>query len=492
VPVSSRYRPDPRFLELGEGFADVVAPARFPRHELRFRNQRWAERAGLGSLDEAEWERKFARFEALPENLPAPLALRYHGHQFRTYNPDLGDGRGFLFAQLRDDRGRLLDLATKGSGQTPWSRSGDGRLTLKGGVREVLATEMLEALGVYTSKSFSLYETGESLQRNDEPSPTRSSVLVRLGHSHIRFGSFQRHLVLRDHDRIARLLDHCVEHYASEIARGAADTPTAFLALVAERSLQLAATWLAAGFVHGVLNTDNMNVTGESFDYGPWRFLPTYDLDFTAAYFDQTGLYSFGRQPDAVLWNLTRLAEALSPLTPVEGLVGVLRDFGPRFIRAYAERVLARLGLVPLGDDRDADFLSLFRAFATESGIGHDQLFFDWYAGSASTARAASSPAAVKYTGPTWLALRRALDGYAPADPARLEDPYFARERPCTMLIDEVEALWDPIAERDDWGPFAQKIADVRAMGAALALTPPVARLDRSPEDASGVEAPGA
>jgi uncharacterized protein YdiU (UPF0061 family) len=129
-------------------------------------------------LSDAEWEAHFARFEPLPDNMPEPLAMRYHGHQFRTYNPDIGDGRGFLFAQVRDDKSRLLDLATKGSGQTPYSRFGDGRLTLKGGVREVLAAEMLEALGVNTSKAFSLYETGEALTRGDEPSPTRSSVLV--------------------------------------------------------------------------------------------------------------------------------------------------------------------------------------------------------------------------------------------------------------------------------------------------------------------------
>ena len=124
--------------------------------------------------------------------MPEPLALRYHGHQFRVYNPEIGDGRGFLYAQLRDGLDRLLDLATKGSGTTPYSRRGDGRLTLKGGVREILATEMLEALGVNTSKSFSLIETGEELMRGDEPSPTRSAVLVRLSHSHIRIGTFQR------------------------------------------------------------------------------------------------------------------------------------------------------------------------------------------------------------------------------------------------------------------------------------------------------------
>jgi uncharacterized protein YdiU (UPF0061 family) len=139
----------------------------------------------------------------LADNLPQPLALRYHGHQFGVYNPELGDGRGFLFAQLRDGNGRLLDLGTKGSGQTPWSRQGDGRLTLKGAVREILATEMLEALGANTSKTFSVVETGESLWRGDEPSPTRSAVMVRLSHGHIRIGTFQRLLVLEDAQSMA-------------------------------------------------------------------------------------------------------------------------------------------------------------------------------------------------------------------------------------------------------------------------------------------------
>src|SRR5205823_4179497 len=162
------YRPDPKILQLGTEFYDPVDPARFPNAIPRFLNRRWAERVGLGELDDAAWEANFCRFEPLPGNLQQPLALRYHGHQFRVYNPEIGDGRGFLFAQLRDDRDRLLDLGTKGSGQTPYSRHADGRLTLKGGVREVLATEMLEGLGVNTSKSFALFETGEELERGDE------------------------------------------------------------------------------------------------------------------------------------------------------------------------------------------------------------------------------------------------------------------------------------------------------------------------------------
>ena len=309
VPLDDTYRPAPIYPSLGEGFADVVEPARFPRHTLRFRNQRWAERVGLGSLEAAEWERAFASFEPLRDNLPAPLALRYHGHQFDVYNPQLGDGRGFLFAQLRDDRERVIDLGTKGSGRTPWSRGGDGRLTLKGGVREVLASEMLEALGVDTSKSLSLFETGESLIRGDEPSPTRSSVLVRASHSHIRFGTFQRLLAHDDTARIRTLLDYTLANYFPGVTG-----PIGFLREVCARAASLVASWMVAGFVHGVLNSDNMNVTGESFDYGPYRFLPHYDPTFVAAYFDHSGLYAYGRQPDAVFRNLYRLARCLEPL----------------------------------------------------------------------------------------------------------------------------------------------------------------------------------
>lgn len=207
MPVSPAYRPEPRFFDLGADYADAVQAADFPKTILRFRNDRAAAEVGLEGLSEAEWIAAFGRFEPLPGQ-PGPIAMRYHGHQFRHYNPDLGDGRGFLAAQMRDALGRLMDLGTKGSGQTPWSRGGDGRLTLKGGVREVLAATMLEAQGVPTSRAFSLIETGEALERGDEPSPTRSAVLVRLSHSHVRFGTFQRAAYLGRKDQIEALIEH--------------------------------------------------------------------------------------------------------------------------------------------------------------------------------------------------------------------------------------------------------------------------------------------
>jgi uncharacterized protein YdiU (UPF0061 family) len=459
MPVSSDYRPDARFMQLGPEFSDPVAAADFPQTILRHRNQRAAETVGLGALTDDEWIRHFGRFEPLPAGQPGPLAMRYHGHQFRTYNPDLGDGRGFLLAQLRETPGaRLLDLATKGSGQTPWSRRGDGRLTLKGGVREVLAATMLEALGVPTSRCFSLIETGENLERNDEPSPTRSAVMVRLSHSHMRFGTFQRQAYLERGDNVSRLVDHCIDAYYPELA-DAADRPAALLAAVVARTARLVARWMAAGFVHGVLNTDNMVVTGESFDYGPWRFLPRNDPNFTAAYFDETGLYSFGRQPEAAFWNLQQLAGCLSLVTESDALVAALNGFTPAYREAMRAAMLARLGLRSRGPDADLELVNAaFRALA-EGGerLRWEPFFFDWFCGG--EGRALAGPRADLYGGEAFFAFRAALADAEADRPERLDHPMFAAAEPEEMLVDEVETLWAAIADRDDWGPFEAKLA---------------------------------
>jgi uncharacterized protein YdiU (UPF0061 family) len=422
---------------------------------------------GLGDLDAGEWESYFARFDPLPGNLAKPLALRYHGHQFDVYNPDLGDGRGFLYAQMLGDDGRLLDLGTKGSGTTPWSRGGDGRLTLKGGVREVLATEMLEALGVNTSKSFSLFETGEPLMRGDEPSPTRSSVLVRLSHSHLRFGSFQRLAYQGDTPRTGRLLAYAIAEYFSELGRlGDAERVPAFLAEVTRRSAVLAASWMVAGFVHGVLNSDNMTITGESFDYGPYRFLPTYDPEFVAAYFDHQGLYAYGRQPIAVMRNLVRLAGALRRLathvdlaTSLEAFEGILHDETTR-------RVLLRLGLQPRPDiGADSELVAAVYEFLAGSEIGYDRFFFDLYGGLRRESRARTGPAGLHYAGPLWDPLRALMALYKPSH--EVTPAYFEGAAPCTLLIEEIEDIWSAIAAEDDWRPFYEKVERIREMGSA-------------------------
>ncbi len=469
MPVAASYRPDPRYPPI-DGLADVVEPARFPEHLLRFRNDRWAAKVGLGTLSDEEWIDHFGRFEPLPENLERPLAQRYHGHQFRSYNPNIGDGRGFTFAQLRAADGRLLELGTKGSGQTPYSRTADGRLTLKGGFREILATEMLEALGVPTSKTFSLIETGEALERHDEPSPTRAGVMVRLSHSHIRFGSFQRHAYEQQVGRLRALLEHVCEVYYPDETAGAKDLPLALLEVVIERYAELAARWMAAGFVHGVLNTDNMNITGESFDYGPWRFLPRLELGFTAAYFDEGGLYAYGRQPEAVAWNLSRLAEALAPLSPNADWKGALEGYGPALSRSMALAFLRRLGLRSRDPDTDDATLGVVLAFLKDRPLGFQPFFFDWWGGEASAERALASPRARHYRDDAFTAVRDALAMHAPVDAARLSHRYFARQSPPDMRIEEVEELWRRAEAHDDWRPLEHKVRDLRTMGDVLAI----------------------
>jgi serine/tyrosine/threonine adenylyltransferase len=454
------YAPDPKILAL-DGMWDIVAPARFPKTTLRFRNDSAAREVGLENLSEEDWRKAFALFEPLDRNLREPLALRYHGHQFGVYNPQLGDGRGFLFAQLRDDRGdgRLMDLATKGSGTTPWSRGGDGRLTLKGGIREVLAAEMLESLGVPTSRAFSLFETGEKLMRGDEPSPTRSSVLVRLGHSHIRFGTFQRLARLKEEALMKKLVDFCVEAYYPELASTEGDARVlGLLDRAAESSAMLAARWMAAGFVHGVLNTDNMTITGESFDYGPWRFIPDFDPDFVAAYFDGTGLYAFGRQPAAVEWNVARLADALRLIAPSAPLGSVVATFADRYERALAKATLDRLGVVSRGEvdvDMDDALAKAVWAFLDSTGCPFERFFFDHFGGRSPKKKTDD------YDGPRYEGVKTLLEAYEPTEAGKT----FDREGPCTMLIDELEAIWDRIAYADDFSAFESKIIDIRDMG---------------------------
>lgn len=453
--------------ELGADFFDPVDAAAFPQKILRYRNQLWATKTGLGDLTDTEWVGHFGDFEPLKGSFEQPLALRYHGHQFRTYNPQLGDGRGFLFAQLYDDTGRLLDLGTKGSGQTPWSRQGDGRLTLKGGVREVIAAQMLAALGVDTSKPFSLIETGESLYRGDEPSPTRSAVLVRLNHSHIRIGTFQRLASAKDVAGLKLLVAHCIKYYYPELVDVAGNGAVALLRAVCEKVAITGARWLAAGFVHGVLNTDNINVTGESFDYGPWRFLPFYDPGFTAAYFDETGLYAFGRQPDALAWNLTQLATCLLPLADKEALEGALNSYWQVFRDALAVAYLDRLGLQSAGVEKDIALLDGLMRFLGQSQAPYEQVLFDWRGGMLSAERAAVSPIAAHYAAESFDAVRVALADFVPVENVNLAHPYFARKLPRTMLVDELEAIWSPIAENDDWRGFTEVLVDIAEMGDA-------------------------
>jgi uncharacterized protein YdiU (UPF0061 family) len=455
------YQAAPIHLKLDQRFYRPVKAAQFPEHVLRYRNDKAAADVGLNSLDDAAWISHFGHFDPLPGNIQTPLALCYHGHQFGQYNPEIGDGRGFLFAQMQSADGRVLDLGTKGSGRTPFSRTADGRLTLKGAVREVLATEMLTALGVDTSKSFSVIETGEALERHDEPSPTRSAVLVRLSHGNIRIGSFQRLSYADDSEGMEMLLRHTARHYFADQLDAEADLAAlapAFLGVVGDKIARTTGCWLAAGFVHGVLNTDNFNVTGESFDYGPWRFLPHFDPGFTAAYFDHAGRYAYGRQADASMWAVCRLADCLIRFAGQEVLEAALHDFYPKMEASLARQLAWRLGLQPVADLETAQELCRqFYSAARETKGGFDQILHDFRGGQ--QRRGDYAPEAVS-------GLLDVMGKFTAAKD--VDAAYFDRPSPVTMTIDEVEAVWAPIASDDDWSAFNLKIEQVREMGRAL------------------------
>jgi uncharacterized protein YdiU (UPF0061 family) len=278
-------------------------------------------------------------------------------------------------------------------------------------------------------------------------------VLVRLSHSHVRFGTFQRLAAYRDKAGLERLLAYVERHY-----HPGATTPEALVVRVAEAIGITVGRWTAAGFVHGVLNTDNMNITGESFDYGPWRFVPTWDAEFTAAYFDHSGLYAWGRQADAVRWNLEALAFALSPIGAVSD---AWKDVYARAVfEGLCSGTLRRLGVVSRGAAADTALVTLWARFAEASRAPLDQLFYDWYGGR--SARVERSPIAALYAGPLFADLADVLDGYAPRHPERVVP---AR---VDMLIDTVERLWEPIAAADDWAPLWRHVDAVRAWGALL------------------------
>ncbi|MDO7833559.1 YdiU family protein [Sphingobium sp. HBC34] len=458
-PQAAKYRPSTEIDTLMPDIGDAVTAADFPQAILRYRNDRAAASVGLDGVSDAQWIAHFGRFAPLEGSLPRPLALRYHGHQFRHYNPDIGDGRGFLFAQVRDAAGRLLDLGTKGSGQTPYSRFGDGRLTLKGGVREILATEMLEALGVNTSKTFSIIETGEALERNDEPSPTRGAAMVRLSHSHIRIGSFQRAAFHEDMALLEKLTDYALTRLYGETPGD--NPPAQLLGRVVERTADLAASYMVAGFVHGVLNSDNINVTGESFDYGPWRFTPLWDAGFTAAYFDHQGLYAFGRQAEAIHWDVAQLAVSLRPLVEAAPLIAQLERFPALYGEAMQRRFCWRLGVEP-GANPGPMIEAAVRAMVT-TGTPIDRFFHDWRGGAARDGAA--------YGDAAWSAFRDAITDCAPV-PGASAHPYWSDDAPCSMPIETVESIWSAIDRDDDWAPLHAKVAAIRRMGDAHGAAP--------------------
>ncbi|MGH6706392.1 MAG: protein adenylyltransferase SelO family protein, partial [Sphingomicrobium sp.] len=225
---------------------------------------------------------------------------------------------------------------------------------------------------------------------------------------------------------------------------------------VVAATARLAAQFMAAGFVHGVLNSDNINVTGESFDYGPWRFLPRWDPGFTAAYFDHAGLYAFGRQPEAIQWDVAQLAGCLALIGEAPALSDLLASWPARFEAALIDRLLARLGIARTGEAVDRKLVSAVLAALRSRLVGIDRFFFDW--------RGGRVPQGEAYRNDAFDDLRLRLEGQQQV----LTHAYWSDTAPCSMLIDEVEAIWASIAEADEWSPFDEKIAAIRRMGDAM------------------------
>lgn len=473
---------EPALESLGDRYYDIVAAAEFPQHILRFRNDDLLPRLGLEpeAVNDRHFIESFGKFEGVRPF----LALCYHGYQFGEYNPQLGDGRGFLYGQVRGTDGELYDFGTKGSGRTPYSRGADGRLTLKGGVREVLAAEMLHRLGVRTSRCLSLIETGEQLWRGDEPSPTRSSVMVRFSRSHVRFGTFERLRYLRRPDLIEQLLDHVIEQYYShliipfDLKSDAIDKPEIYARFYAElvrRVAELAAQWMVAGFCHAVLNTDNMSITGESFDYGPYAFIPTYDFRFTAAYFDYYGRYCYGYQPSICKLNLELLQEALQLAIDRSILEAGLQQFDDCYRQHYRDRMMARLGFdceaTPLeyrfSEDEAADLLQLTVKLLSENEVGyHDffiqlrQQFSPQWRDDINLIFADAEPREAMQP---WRAVyHRILQNLSREELDRVASCLRRSNSTVSLVRAEIETIWEPIVAEDNWQPFYNLLKKIR------------------------------
>ncbi|MCM2473014.1 YdiU family protein [Rhizobium sp. CG5] len=342
--------------------ADVAAP-----RLIRF-NAALAAELGL-TLDAEDEERLAALFSgnALPDGAE-PLAMAYSGHQFGQFNPQLGDGRAILIGEVVDREGRRRDIQLKGAGQTPFSRRGDGRAALGPVLREYIVSEAMFRLGIPTTRALAAVSTGEAVMRE---TPLPGAVFTRVAASHIRIGTFQFFAARGDNDGVKALADHVIARHYPEL-QGVSNPYLALLNGVAARQAALIARWMSVGFIHGVMNTDNMTVSGETIDFGPCAFLDEYDPKKVFSSIDRRGRYAYGNQPGIGQWNLARLAETLLPLLDgseeqaVTDANAVLVTFGRIFQEQWLAGFRAKLGL-PSEQDGDLELINDLLAQMAES-----------------------------------------------------------------------------------------------------------------------------
>ncbi|HMO47648.1 MAG TPA: YdiU family protein [Rubrivivax sp.] len=450
-------------------------PAQVPAPALLYLNRELAGELGLdaAALDGAAGAALFSG-NALPEGAQ-PLAQVYAGHQFGGFSPQLGDGRALLIGEVVDRNGQRRDIAFKGSGRTPFSRGGDGKAAVGPMLREVLIGEAMHALGIPTTRALAVAATGEPVLREHA---LPGAVLTRVAASHLRVGTFQYFAARGQLDELRRLADYAIARHDPGLA-GAPDAEVALLRAVAQRQAALVAAWMNVGFIHGVMNTDNMTISGETIDYGPCAFLEAYDPATVFSSIDHGGRYAYGNQPLIARWNLARLAEALLPLladagdsAAVQRAVAQLTEVIDAFPAWYAQALLqgqrAKLGLRhdPQADDGgDAalaeDWLALLQQHGVDFTLAWRRLA-DAAAGEAAPLRALfSAGAAVTPWLQRWHARCAAEDGGTGAAPARA-----ARMRSLSPWIiprhQRVEEALDAASAQGDLQPFEALLAALR------------------------------
>ena len=448
---------DNSYASLPDRFFARVAPASAPAPSLIRLNHALAADLGL----DPEWLAGPDGLEFLSGRRIAagsdPIAEAYAGHQFGHFVPQLGDGRAILLGEVLDRAGGRRDLQLKGAGRTPFSRAGDGRAALGSVLREYLLSEAMAALDIPTTRALSAVATGETVVRE---TPLPGASLVRVASSHIRIGTFQFFAAQGDQEAVRLLADHAIaRHYPD--AASTAHPYRALLDAVIAAQADLVARWLLVGFIHGVMNTDNASIAGETIDYGPCAFLDAYDPAKTFSSIDRQGRYAYGNQPRIAHWYLTRLAETMLPLLADEHddaiaeAEAALAAFGPQFEHIYQRGLAAKLGLFT-SREWDADLAAAILAIMAENEIDFTLFFRNF--GLAATGE--DTPARSLFADPT------AFDDWSRRWRERVQlEPHDGAERRAAMdavnpaLIarnHRVEAMITAAVEEHDFGPFEQ------------------------------------
>jgi len=375
------------FAELPAQLYATAAPVSVSAPALLAWNDGLAEELGLSALATSDDDlAQLFSGNRLPDGA-VPIALAYAGHQFGYFSPQLGDGRAVLLGDVVDRDGQRRDVQLKGSGRTPFSRGGDGRSSLGPVVREYLVSEAMHALGVPTTRALAAVFTGDTVVR-ERPLP--GGVLTRVATSHVRIGTFQYFAARGDVDSVKALADFAIERHSPDVA-AAARPYLAFFTQVVKKQAKLVAHWMDLGFIHGVMNTDNMTVSGETIDYGPCAFMDEYNARKVFSSIDGGGRYAFDQQPRILQWNLARLAECLLMLDDGQAdFEQVLSDLEPEFEREYHARLCRKLGLGTQADDialaydwlgylqsNSLDYTLSFRQLAERVGAEDDLRFGD-------------------------------------------------------------------------------------------------------------------